>query len=337
MLELNNEEERALELHKKLIIINASTVIKYDSEHFENVKKAGITASNHTVTRPASLLRDAIKEISDCFKWMSSYPDECLLVQTADDIRKAKREGKEGIILGPQNANFIENDLDFLQIFKALGITIIQLTYNELNLIGAGCTENKDPGLSNFGQEVVKAMNRLGIVIDISHCGVQTTMDAIDVSKDPCIVSHGSPYAVCPNPRNKTDEQLHALAEKDGVIGLTAYAPITEVKKNVHPTIDDFFTHVDYIIDLIGVNHIGIGSDHEETQTVESLIAFEKAYPDVVGIYTHDKGGRWVKGMESITCFPTITAGLLTRGYSDGEVSKIMGANFLRVFEKVLK
>lgn len=334
---LSKEEENALELHRKLIVINASTVIKYSSEHFENVKAAGLTASNHTVTRPPSLLRDAIQEISECFKWMSSYPDECLLVRSANDIRKAKREGIAGIILGPQNINFIENDLDLLRIFKSLGITISQLTYNELNLVGGGCTEKKDPGLSNFGLNVVEAMNRVGIVIDLSHCGTQTTMDAIEASKDPVVVSHASPYAICQNPRNKTDEHIQALAEKGGVFGLTAYAPITEVKKNVHPTIDEFFTHLNYVVDLVGVSHVGIGTDHEETQTVESLIAFETAYPDVVGIYTHEKGGRYVRGMESITCFPKITAGLLSRGYSDEEVSKILGGNFLRVFDKVLK
>ena len=315
MMSLASLKQRALDLHRKLVVINASTVIKYDDAHFVGAREAGITASSHTVTRPASLMRESIIEIKDCLKWMSSH-QECLLVRNADDIHRAKREGREGIILGPQNVNFIENQVDLLRIFKSLGITITQLTYNELNLVGGGCLEKIDPGLSKFGAKVVEEMNKLGIVIDLSHSGVRTAMDAIETSKDPVIFSHANPYGLCPNPRNKTDDQLKALAEKGGVIGITAYGPISEVKRNVHPTIDDFFTHLKYVVDLIGVDHVGIGTDHEETQTVESLIAFETSYPEIVGIYTHDKGGRYVRGMESITCFPMITEGLITRGYS---------------------
>jgi membrane dipeptidase len=277
-------------------------------------------------------LPEAVKTLGEFHRWVNQNSDEIQVIREAGDIRRAKEEGLAGVILGPQNTTFMEEDLGLVHAFHEMGVRICQLTYQYLNYVGAGCGERKDVGLSKFGLELLDEMNRVGILIDLSHCGPATTDEAIEKSRAPIIFSHSHPRGLVDHVRNKTDEQIHAMAEKGGVIGITEYSPIANLEPGVRPDVDDFMKHVDYVVDLVGVDHVGIGSDIDETSNPERWNQFASRYPELSGGY--DFEGKRMKDFNWITKTPNITRGLVGRGYSDQEIKKILGLNFLRVFEE---
>jgi membrane dipeptidase len=193
-----------------------------------------------------------------------------LHVTATEDIFRAKKEGKIGIGFHFQNSRPIEHDLRLLDVFHRLGVRVIQITYNEKNLVGDGCTEITDCGLSRFGKDMILRMNTIGIVVDLSHVGYRTSMQAIETSKDPVIFSHSNAYSVCPSKRNLKDDQIKALALNRGVIGINAFPAF--VKKN-DPTLDDLIDHIDHITNLVGADYIGIGFDFAQ-ESLEEYKAF---------------------------------------------------------------
>jgi membrane dipeptidase len=254
-----------------------------------------------------------------------------------EDIRRAKRESKVGIIFGCQGlASKIEDDANLLRILHRLGLRVGQLTWNERNSIGCGCLEVPDTGLSQFGRVVVREMNHLGIVIDLAHAGGRTIQETVDRSERPVIVSHANVRRLCDSPRNLADDVLKHLAGGRGAVGITAYSPFCEAKPGVRPTIKEVVDHIAYVADLVGVDHVGVGSDFFEG---ESLVRFEHLfrvrYPDVIRHYTIDT--VYTEGFDGVACWPRLTEALVARGFSDDEILKILGGNFLRVFEEVWK
>ena len=216
------QERRAVELHRASILVDCSSVLKQEPAHFERAKAGGVTVTNHTVTRVNSDLAQALREINSCRRWIDANADEVLLCLTVDDIYEAKRSGREAVIFGPQNTEFLGADADFVGTFYDLGVRIMQLTYQRQNWVGSGCGEARDGGVSAFGKKVIGQMDELGMIVDISHCGHQTGMDAIELSKNPVLITHGHPAVLSPHVRAKEDYLLKALAAKGGVIGLTA-------------------------------------------------------------------------------------------------------------------
>jgi len=260
-----------------------------------------------------------------------------LHVLTADDLLRAKREGRLGIIFGCQGlASKIEDDPNLLRILHRLGLRIAQLTYNERSSLGCGCLETSDTGLTQLGRVCVREMNHLGLLIDLAHAGQRTGLDVLDLSADPVIVSHANVHALCDNPRNLTDKQIRALAARDGVVGITAYSPFCETKPGVRPTIQDVVDHIAYVANLVGVDHVGIGSDFFEG---ESEVRFERffrvRYPEVIAQYTLET--VYAEGFDGVACFPRLTEALVRRGFTDDDIRKILGENFLRVFRQVWK
>jgi membrane dipeptidase len=209
----------------------------------------------------------------------------------------------------------------------------MQLTYQTRNYVGDGCAEGADTGLSSFGRDLIQEMNRLGILVDLSHCGRRTTDEAIDASKKPVVFSHTHPYTLAEHQRNKTDEQIQALAEKGGVMGITEYSPIAEVKPGVRPTIVDYLDQIDYVAKLVGVEHVGIGLDIDETSTSERFAEFKREFPELCRNYDFET--RRIDGLSELTDCPQIARGLVSRGYSDDEILMILGGNFMRAFRKV--
>jgi membrane dipeptidase len=241
--------------------------------------------------------------------------------------------GKVGIIFGFQNTTPIEDDLYMLSIFKELGVRIIQLTYMERNYVGDGCLEQSDCGLSRFGQEVIEEMNRLGILVDLSHVGYRTTMEAIEASEKPVAFTHANPCSLWDHPRNKTDEQIKALVQKGGVIGANIFPPFLAAGSQA--TLEDVVGVIDYLVDLVGIDHVAIGTDFAEGRSREWfnwILAgrskkgpgMELAYPII-----------YPASIQSAADFPNLTRALLARGYSEPHVKKVMGENWLRLFEEV--
>jgi membrane dipeptidase len=258
-----------------------------------------------------------------------------LHIERVDDIARAKREGRLGVIFGCQGLpSKIDNDLDLLRILHKLGLRVAQLTYNERNPMGNGCLEMPDAGLSQFGRVAIREMNHLGIVVDLAHAGARTARDAIDASAKPIVVSHANARALNDNPRNVPDDVLEALGARGGVIGITAYSPFVELKPGTRPTLDDVVTHIAHVAERAGVETVGIGTDLFEG---ESLVRFERffrvRYPDVIRHYTMETVSA--EGFTRVDDFPRLTEALVRRGFTDDEILGILGGNYQRVLRNV--
>jgi len=352
-LELSkDEEEHALALHRASIVIDASIVpfIHYVGEDIwiDDVLRGGVTATNATVCMQRTL-SEAMRELSEYHDWIEKHGEKALLVRKASDIERAKREGKHGVIFGPQNSSFLEGNTRFLDVAWDWGVRIIQISYSDRNEAADGCSERTDAGLSNFGVALIEAMNRRGVLIDLSHVGDRSTMEAIELSKDPVAFTHVCPRTTTPmelspyatwaggesflefaRRRGRTDEALQACAEKGGVIGITPF-----FAKKAGPTTltDDTLDQIDYAVDLVGVDHIGFGSDLDFRNSV-TRAAYIHKYPDRIDWTYHTPMPKeWSYGW--LEHMPNFTKGLVARGYSDAEVKKILGLNFLNLFRRV--
>jgi membrane dipeptidase len=332
---VNRKKEKVIKLHKNSIIIQALDFTpenKFTPEIYPALKASGITAMNLTIARPHYNFHETLSSIYHYYTVIDNLgPNKIQVSKTADDIRKAKQSNQIAIIFGLQNIKPIHDNLQLLTILSKLGIRIIQLTYQNRNLVGDGCNEKKDCGLTHFGEQVVKEMNRLGLLIDLSHVGPQTTMDAIELSNKPCAFTHTCARSHFDHIRNKTDEQLHAISEKGGVIGIAAYSPFYH--KTQRPTVEDYLNQIDYIADMVGIDHVGIGLDLVFDRDPVFHEKAKQTYPEVVTSFLCNT--IYPEGLENITKLSNITKGLVNRGYSNSDVERILGANFLRLFERV--
>lgn len=326
-------KDRAQSLHEQSIVIDGMGGYGFP---FEDILAGGIHATHVTLAMyPSDGWDYVLNQIKRYYGLMEIYPDRLMLIEEAKDILKAKKEGKLGIIFGFQNASPIGEDVTLLPIFYKFGLRIIQLTYNEANAFGCGCMEKTDTGLTSLGVQLIQAMNRLGILIDLSHVGYRTSREAIEASADPVSFTHGNPSALKDIPRNRPDELIRMVAQKGGVIGLTPYAAFCKSKPNRRPTLEDFLDQIDYVVQLVGVDHVGIGTDKFEGKTKEEFILEVQArYPKLIKTpFEH----RHVEGFSHISQFPRMTEGLLTRGYPDDDCRKILGGNFYSLFQRVWK
>src|SRR5439155_5343536 len=214
--------DRARALHEKSIVIDALDVSLPVREHFEHMRAGGVTAANYTITLADGFdFRRTVQEIRAFDHRLEENADILRPIRSVADIEAAKREGRVGILYGFQNATPIERDLRLVEVFARLGVGVIQLTYMTANLLGDGCLEPRNAGLTYFGREVVRELNRCGILVDLSHVGDRSTLEAIDASAVPVAFTHADCRALCGSPRNKTDEAMRALAARGGVMGFT--------------------------------------------------------------------------------------------------------------------
>ncbi len=317
-------------LHENSIIIDGLNISKFDRSVFEDMRRGGITAANCTVSVWESFTK-TVDNIALMKAQIREHGEILSLVRTTDDILHAKRENKTGIILGFQNAHAFEDNLGYVEAFRDMGVRVVQLCYNTQNLVGTGCYE-RDGGLSDFGREVIAEMNRVGIMVDLSHVGGNTSSEAIAFSKKPVCYSHCLPSGLKEHPRNKTDAQLKEIADAGGFVGVTMFAPF--LKRGIDATVDDYIEAIGYVVNLIGEDAVGIGTDFTQGYSV-----------DFFDWLTHDKGryrrltnfGKVVnpEGIRTIGEFPNLTAAMGRAGWSDTRIRKIMGENWVRVFRDV--
>lgn len=325
----------ALDLHQRSIVIDASAVVIQSEAHFERITPGGVTATNHTVTFPDLLLEPCLAQVNSFRRWVDANPDRVTLCLTTADIHDAKATGRETIILGPQDTLFLGKSLSLLGTFRDLGVRVLQLTYQKRNWVGDGCGEPNPAGLSSFGRALVAEMNATGVVVDLSHCSRPTSLDAIEVSTQPVVFTHAHPNELTPHIRAKDDDLLRAVAQTGGVIGLTTLSSFTRTAFGVRPTLDDFANHVDHLVDVVGIDHVGIGLDMDETNTPEKHAADIARNPELEPVKEFEWDDRRVQGLSRGSHFPNITATLLRRGYSHDDVAKVLGLNFLRVLDAV--
>ncbi len=348
-------EEHALYLHKKSIVIDAlQGVLAADPDtYYPEFMEGGVTAcfqdigggtdvSPYPEVTPGNF-KTNVAGLDKLRRTVDSNPDRFVFAESTEDITTAKEEGKIALVPHMQACSAaIEDNIVHLRALHRLGLKIIQLTYNSHTPVGTGCCERLDTGLTPFGRGVVDEMNRIGVVIDVSHASDMTINDAIEQSRDPVIESHSSSHALFPSPRNTRDETIKALAEKGGVIGLCAWPPLLSADQSKkRSTVDMFLDHIDHVTKLVGVDHVGISTDTnwkgiDEGWCSETMMYWRRDRPDVYG---YDKPLNLypppVLGLESESKLPNITKGLVSRGYSDGEIMKICGVNCMRVLRQV--
>ncbi|MFP6713967.1 MAG: dipeptidase [Alphaproteobacteria bacterium] len=318
-------------LHDSMVVFDGLIVSNWSRAVFEDMKRGGVTAANCTCAVWEGF-RGTMENIAQWHNWFKSCDDLLIQVRAVSDIQRAKAEGKVGIVLGWQNASPIEDRLDFLGLFKNLGVGVVQLTYNTQNLVGSGCYESEDGGLSDFGRDVIDEMNQLGMLVDLSHVGSKTSADAIRHSKAPVCYSHICPKALREHPRNKTDEELRFIAEHGGFVGVTMFPPF--LPKGANSSLEDYLDAIEHVINVAGENQVGIGTDMTQD--------YGEPFFDWI---THDKGtGRKLTdfgeiknppGFQRLGEFPNLTTAMITRGWTEKQIRKVMGENWLTILAKV--
>jgi membrane dipeptidase len=256
--------------------------------------------------------------------------------ETLDDIRRAKENGQIAFIASLEAATAIENEVDRLDILYGLGIRSSGIAYSEANTLGSGLKEAKDGGLTEFGRQAVRRMNKLGIAIDISHSGDQTSMDTIEASEKPIFITHAGARGLWNTKRMKPDEVLKAMAAKGGVIGIEAAPHTTLTKKHPKHSIESYMEHFEYCADLIGIDHVAFGPDtlFGDHVGLHHYFAKQLSIKSAHGAEQFDEV-EYVDGIENpAEAFPNIVRWMVKHDYSDGDIAKAIGGNVMRVLEE---
>jgi len=324
----------ASELHRSAIVIDALVVSRWSRALFEDMRAGGITAANCTCSVWEGF-QGTMTNIAQWHRWFREHADILLPVRGAADIRRAKAEGKVGIILGWQNISAIDGDIRTLSLYRDVGVRIVQLTYNTQNLAGCGCLERFDPGLSGFGAEVVDELNRLGMLIDLSHVGPQTAEDTIRRSKARVCYTHCAPRALHDHPRCKTDAQLRFMVDHGGFVGFSTY-PVF-LPRGYDTTVDDCVAAMEHMIDVCGEDNVGIGTDftQDQDQGFFDWVAHDKGTARRILVRRGEGLPPMPAGMERFSEFGNLTAAMERRGWREGRIRKVLGENWLRVFAEV--
>ena len=278
--------------------------------------------------------------VRDSARWYrrARIGGDLAICTSADDLRRAAEQGKTGVVFGLQDTIAIGMDLDRLETLYGLGVRVIQLTYNRRNLIGDGCTEREQTGLSRFGLDFVKQLNRLGIVVDLSHCGYQTTIEGIEHSERPAAFTHISCKAVHDHVRAKSDDELRLLAAADGYVGILGVPHF--LRDDGQADIGDMMDHLEHAVEIVGAERVGLATDWGVWSTDFPMELWEAALvqfqamgfrPDQDGGGSpHATLGEFVEWKD----WPHLTRGLVSRGYTDDQIRGFLGENWLRYLDR---
>ncbi|OGD58916.1 hypothetical protein A3K78_06105 [Candidatus Bathyarchaeota archaeon RBG_13_52_12] len=281
---------------------------------FPRLKEGGVdlqvfAISSERDPTPAYSLRTAMEMIEAFYTECEKYPQLVQPVASYNEIIESNEDGKIAAMLSIEGADVLEGRLSMLRVYHRLGVRMVGLVHSLRNLLADGVADNRTKGgLSVFGTEVVEELNRLGMVVDVSHLSDAGFWDVIEYSKDPVVASHSNARSVCPHPRNMTDEMICALAERGGVMGMNFAPDFVDKKK---PSVETLIDHVDYIVDLVGPGHVGLGSDFDGIPSTP-------------------------RGLEDASKMPAITEELVRREYSEEYIRLILGGNHLRLLKEVI-
>ena len=318
-----------------MLTIDGLQYSNWSREIFEQMHAGGVSAVHATLVYHENT-RETLSRFGDWNRRFEQHSDLIMPVYEAEDIRRAQESNRVGVFFGAQNCSPIEDDIDMIEVMRRLGLMIMQLTYNNQSLLAAGCYEAEDSGVSRFGRQAIAEMNRVGMIIDMSHSSERSTLDAIELSSRPVIISHANPASFHPAKRNKSDTVLKAIAESGGLLGFSVYP--FHLKDGPDCTLESFCNMVADTAELMGIDHIGIGTDLCQGQP-QSVLDWMR-------------NGRWSKEMDfgegnknnagwprplswfqDNRDFPAIIEGLRRKGFSEQDVEKIMGGNWLRQLE----
>lgn len=267
-----------------------------------------------------------VRKIANDTALLRAESEWCRQAHSISDIREARKQGRISVVFSFQGTTPFERSVSLVEVFYRLGVRQALMAYNQKNHVGEGCHERGDGGLSRFGIELVREMNRVGMLVDCSHTGYRTARDVFEVSSAPVIFSHSNPRALADHERNIPDDLIDACARSGGVIGING----VNIFLGADVTPETFFRHIDYIVQRVGPDHVGIGLDY--VSEPEVLIALVKASASK---YPEDQGYETEINFAAPTLLPKLTEHMLSRGYSPRDVGMIMGGNWLRVAEAV--
>ena len=315
-----------------------------DAAELADIRESGVTALNFTVGsvgRYATDYADTIRNIAHWDREIAAHAEVLMKVVRGAQLDDARRSSRLGMIYGFQDTTMYGENLDRFDEFHDFGVRIVQLTYNRRNLMGDGCLEPGNAGLSKLGRDMVARMNERGTLVDLSHCGQRTTHEGIEASTRPVAITHSGCAALARMPRNKQDEELKLLAERGGVIGIYV---MPYLRSEGQVMADDVIRHIEHAVKVCGEDHVGIGTDGS-ISAVKVTPEFRKQFADEVA--ERQKRGISAPGerADSFTFAPDLNtprrlekvAGLLAqRGHSDARIGKILGGNFARLFREVI-
>ena len=303
---------------------------------FQQMQEGGVCAVHVTIAYH-EMFRQTVANIETWNRWFERFPELIFHGRTGDDVRRAKIEGRTAIFFGFQNPSPIEDDIGLVEIWHALGARFMQLTYNNQSLLATGCYEAEDPGVTRMGRQVIKEMNRVGLVVDMSHSAERSTLEAIEISERPIAITHANPAFWHPARRNKSDDVLRALGQSGGMLGFSMYPHHLKDKSDC--TLTSFCEMIARTADVMGVDNIGLGSDLCQDQP-DSVVEWMRV-------------GRWSKEMdygegsagdagfppmpdwfEDNRHFGNIAAGLIAHGFSEADTAAVMGENWLRFYDE---
>ena len=350
-----DQEAHARQLHSQMTVIDCLMECTWYDSVIDLWRQGGVTAGNMSIgvtdmhgwlagdSFPVDLWwswEALVNDLEQLPQLIARYPDALQICGTVAQIESADAEGRIGLVPGVQNAEFLGRDTSRLDEAYALGLRIVQLTYNRINGLGSGCMEHPENqfGLSRFGVEAVGALNDRGMLVDTGHCSSATLMAAVDVSEKPIACSHSGLRSMVDQPRSHTDDALKKLADHGGVFGVIS-AP-GALNGTSQCTVHDYLDNIEHAVDVLGYDHVGIGTDFVLAASLEQILGgpdWNDAERESVGVATD----VWPftdghEGMENGSGYPNLTRGLVSRGHSDDNIAKIMGGNWMRLFGETI-
>ncbi|MDT9598352.1 membrane dipeptidase [Sphingosinicella rhizophila] len=324
-------------LHDSAIVIDAVCPLASDPDYLEWYRQGGVTALAPTIGSTEGK-GETLTRLAPWHRLLRER-DDLLLIRTASDIGVAKATGRLGIYFHFQGTDPIEDDLDLIDLYKSLGVGMIQLAYNRRNRVGDGCEESSDAGLSRFGCKLVERLNAARIIVDCSHTGQRTAMQAVERSAAPVVLSHSNVAAIHATPRNVSWDLIDAIAQSGGVIGVVAFPGL--VAADPRPSIDQLIVHIDALVGRVGVDHVGLGLDYYSMQAGvasddDALATYEQALCEGIWTSAYPKPPHhYPQGMEIPSKLSELTRQLSLHGYTEKEIRKILGENWLRIMKMV--
>ena len=324
--------QRARKLHHDAVVWDGHGGFAYlEAAHLQELSRwraSGITYLSINAGYDVTPWTLAVEAVSQYRHWIRAHADAVIQVASVEDIRRAKREDKLAVSFDLEGMNALNGDVGMVDVYYRLGVRQMLFCYNRNNLAGGGCHDD-DAGLTGFGRAVIGEMNRVGMLVDCSHTGYRTSMQAIEASSSPVIFSHSNARALWDHERNIQDDQIKACAARGGVVGVTGVGRFLGA---TGATVEHLVEHIDYMVNLVGPQHVGIGMDSVlACQPQGAHFAEHRAYWPVAQY--PEMGSGYVPP----EAYPAVTQALLERGYDEDSTRAILGENFLRIAAQVWK
>ena len=321
--------EQARTIHKHSLVWDTHACFRLhpnaDLSELKRYRDSGVNFVSLNIGMDLNTFENTMQVLARYRSYITSHPDQYVLALTEEDIRKAKESGKLAIAFDLEGSDPLLGNLNMVSLYYDLGVRQMLLAYNKDNRASGGCMEG-NIGLTDFGRDVIRKMNRVGMVVDVSHMGYRATMEAFKVSTAPVIFSHSNPSGLRQHARNISDEQIKACAKTGGVIGINGIGDFLGGTSS-----ELIVQNIEYVMDLVGPEHVGLGLDYVVDK--QELIEYVEAHPD---IFPPDKITDYLSFVEPEQ-FPEFTELLYQKGYSEQIIRGILGENFLRVAEQVWK